>query len=572
MKTKLLIFLLVAVSISMGNKGGFKSPKMTNKVLDKNYKKWLKKDMRYFQGTEPNTFITVLDDDDKKTDYFTLYNSTNLKAIKSFKIPLKKREKGQKLFKTDYVILKEAIIQVYSYYDSKLDKFHVKGQRFDLKGKSQGKTVNMGTFSVKRKSEVGLIKYTVSSDRSKIAIYRNPPDGRFEDEVLAISLFDNELNKIYERDLKVSSASLLADVDAVLVNDSGKLFLAIQEYEVKNPAKKKQKRELSQSEFKLYTIDQDNEVLDELKIKSKNKFIFTVNTVLSDDGNKLILSGLHNDVKNDTKKEKRRSSYGFNGVYYISLNTKDWEIETEKFSDIDKADIDRIATAAVTNEAKKEKAKSKLEKKDVSLGSYKTRNVFVKKDNTLVMIMEKTYVIERCRTDSKTGIQTCVYYYYNMEILEFHLNTDGDMERLVVIPKKQVTPGTSFYNGFITILNEDDEIVHIYNDNSLNFSEKKLSKHNDPFRYYFTASRTLFSKPKWMLAAVCAEAPDKSGRKSKGKSDKITKKPYYDNSKKTSILMPSYGVNINKNVYVCSYYQRKPKAFGISSFSYINDK
>jgi len=572
MKTKLLIFLLVAVSISMSNKGGFKSPKMTNKMLDKNYKKWLKNDMRYYQGTEPNTFITVVDDEDKKTDYFTLYNSTNLKAIKSFKIPLKKRESGQKMFKTDYVILKEGIIQVYSYYDSKLDKFYVKGQRFDLKGKSQGKTVSMGTFSVKRKSEVGIIKYTTSGDKSKIAIYRNPPDGRFEDEVLAISLFDNELNKIYDRDLKVSSASLLADVDAVLVNDSGKLFLAIQEYEVKNPAKKKQKRELSNSEFKLYTIDQDNEVLDEIKIKSKNKFIFTVNAVLSDDGNKLILSGLHNDVKNETKKEKRKSSYGFNGVYYISLDTKNWGIETEKFSDIDNSDLQHITLASISTDINSRKANKKLNNNDIELSSYKTRNVFVKKDNTLVMIMEKVYVVRVCTRDAKTGIESCTYYYYNLEILEFHLNTEGVIERVVVIPKRQISPNTDFFNGFITILNEDDEIVHIYNDHSNNFNIKKQAKHNNPFKYSFSAAYNIINRPKWMLAAVSAESPDKSGKSVKGKSNKINKNPYYDNFKKTSLLMPKHGISINKNVYICSYYIRKPKAFGISSFSYANEK
>jgi len=488
----------------------------------------------------------------------SIVNSLTLKKIKNIKVRNKYAGKSSS---SDYFYITEGrVYYMYGYYDKKQDKYKVYGQILNMRGKAIKREHLLISYDARKRKNIGSISIIANEDKTNFLLYRNPPDGKFVDEELTLALFDNNLEKQYSKKYKVSSTSLLADLVSISLSNDGMAFMTIQEFKyATSKSKRKSKKVLGKSEFKFYTVDEESDLLEEIKIKNRDKNIYSVYTKLDEAKGKMIVTGLYNDLASKSSKSKRRSKYTFNGVYYITLDLKDWTADVEQFSKISDKTLRSIVTVQMSDK-KKKKTSSKLANKDINLGRYYLRNVITRSDLSTSLILEKSYVVENCSTDPKTGARTCTYTYYDLEILQFNIDPEGSLKQTVIIPKRQVS-GTSYYHGFASMLDEEGHIVYVFNDSYHNYNPKKQAKVNNKFAYNFSSSRGIFSKPKNIISAVFV---DEKG--------KFRKKFIIKDKKNPLWLVTKKGISTGKHRFVSPMRAgKKSKALTVSSIGYNLD-
>ena len=129
-----------------------------------------------------------------------------------------------------------------------------------------------------------------------------------------------------------------------------------------------------------------------------------------------------------------------------------------------------------------------------------------------------------------------------MQILEFTLSKEGDLQSSFVIPKSQVLVNYYTYNGHFSLLT-GDKVIYVYNDAEKNYVAKKVAKKNNN-NFYFP----FIGKRKNRLCYVTLD--------SKGKP---TKAPLVDSWKQNILLTPYSYVRSSPDVIITWGRLRKSK-------------
>lgn len=544
---KLLIIITILLSSSWINHSSTQLPSLKTKVFLNTFEG--NKGSNYLvRGVSQDEFLIVGRNRSGNEHILTLVDAERMNVLKRFKARHVNLKKGSPTHR--YYVNQDQIINIYGFYNKSSNKYNVYGKIYNKSGKLIKRERLLYSYTAKKRRQVGQISVVASEDKSKFMLYRNPPDGRFEDEVLTLTLLDNDLEEIYDRKFEVSKESYLADLISVDVTNKGEALIVIQEFQFTN--NRKNKRVLGKSEFKFFKLDKESDALDEIKIKNTEAKIYSAYVEINEKTNTAILTGMYNELQTTgSSRSRRRASYGFNGVYLVSIDFKEWEISSEKFSNIPSSTLKEMATVNVRERAK-ERKKSKL-KDNISLGSYRLHDVLLRKDGKITIVLEKSYMIENCTTNPNTGVTTCTYTYYDMEIVQFDLDKDGELLNTYIIPKSQISR-SSYYHGFKLIQNEEGELNYIFNDAFNNYNPKKQSSVRDPFKYTFTSTQGYFTKPKNLIAMVTIE-PEKG---------KLVKK-FITKEKKGIWLIPRSGIILNDKTIISPTRQKKAKGLVISS-------
>ncbi len=497
-------------------------------------------------GSESEILVS---DRAKGGSVITSYNSATLKKTGTFKLDYpeigkKDADWVRRLFHGD------KITSVYGYYNKKEDENKIYGKITDRKNKTIKKETVLMTSSAKKRKNIGQLVTKYSNDNSKLLIFREPAGKKYENEKMEMVLFDEDLNKIFEKELSFPYKNRAISVQEIIVTNDGRVsivaFWEATKDEIKdNPDLK------GQFTFKIFGITEDNEELDEIEIKEKGYALSTCEAFINDDSaNTVLLTGFYRDVKADRKK---RRNGGVNGIYYFKLNTNTWEIDLMKFNVIDEKTMTKLFLGNNTSERAKKKAKKAAEK-GYGFGSLKLKNIFFNTDGSIKIISQVEYVVTVCTTDSK-GNRTCTDYYHNEQILEFNLDSDGDLVGSFVIPKSQVLANFYAFNGHIA-LKGGDKTFYIYNDADKNHNPKKVAKRgNNNFYYTFTGSKK---------SRLCYVTVDAKG--------KLSKSALAESWKKNILIYPYETVRLNAETVITWGRMRKSKELVLMKFSMKDGK
>ncbi len=437
----------------------------------------------------------------RKGQVYTSYNSESLQKKETFTLDYPEVNGGKDANWVKRIFRSEETTSIYGYYDRKEDQNTVYGKITDRNGKEIVKEKVLARISASKKKYVGNLGQVLSKDQSKILIYREVTAKESEQEEIELWLYDDQLNKIYKKTMNFPYKNKQFRIQEFLVTNEGKVIIIASWIPTK--ADKDSKDMLS---FMVFGLTEDKEELEEIKITKKGSALSSAYGWVLDSG-AVVFTGYYREGGD------KKYRYGANGIYYVKVNTNNWDVETSHFSKIPKDDLARVFANGSTSEKKKRRAEAAADR-GAGLSSFYLRGLFFDEDGSVKIISQVEYMIQNCTTDPKTHVTTCTYTYYNMQVVEFDLDQEGNIIRTIVIPKSQIA-GTPAYQGHIALLS-DSRTYFIYNDADRNFNEKKVAKNGgNKFAYTFGNIKHarlayVYSKKSGDLAKVAMTADPKS--------------------------------------------------------------
>ncbi|MBI1305192.1 MAG: hypothetical protein GC181_01105 [Bacteroidetes bacterium] len=446
-------------------------------------------DYQICTGVNPEEFYIV---EVGKNEYdISIMDVESLKRISSFTVD--EPEDGNRDPRWVKFFFHEGKVTiVYAFFNKKTDKYTVYGRISDFEGREiQGETKMMELVTPKKKS-IGSISFVLSEDLTKILLFREPPAHRFEKEKMEVALFNTELEEIYEKKMSFPYKYESIYINDVKVSNEGQVLITT-EWQQSSGLKKS--KNTGEAVNKIFTINEESDELEEIEIAQEGYAFSSMEGYILNDQDKMIFTGFYRDSK--SVKRNNDKYKGANGVYYIVLNLETLEVEKRNYDQLNDQRMSKILSANTS-----EKRGEKLAKKGYGLGNFKIRSLFVDSSGSVVITLEKSYIIENCRTNSQTGITTCTYTYYDMELVEFRLNEEGEIKNVNVIPKKQRTTNGNSMHGIVP-LELNGNVYYVFNDNDKNMNPKKRKSEEDlGFRYYFSGNTNMFGGNKKRLVAV----------------------------------------------------------------------
>jgi hypothetical protein len=485
----------------------------------------------------------LIADRTKKGQVYTAYNTETLKKGGTFTLDYP-QVNGKDANWVKRIFRAEETTSLYGYYNRKDDENIVYGKITDRNGKEIVKEKVLAKISASKKKYIGRIGRVLSKDQSKILIYREVTAKESEQMEIDLWLYDDQLNKIYKKKMKFPYKNKQFSVQQYLLTDDGKVII-IAYYTPSKDQIKANPDSKNSLNFKVFGLTEDKEELDEIKISKKGSALSSAYGWVLDSGN-IVFTGYFREGG------EKKYRYGANGIYYVKVNTQTWEVETSHFNKISVDDLTRIFEANASNDRQKKRAK-KAADNGAGLSSFTLCGIYYNNDGSLKIISQMEWVTQVCNTDPKTGITTCHYIYNNFQIVEFDLDSEGNIARTIVIPKKQIM-GTPIYNGHIALMS-GSRTYFIFNDADKNFDVKKLAKHNgDKFYYTFGGGK------KTRLVYAYA--------KKKGAPAKIA---LIDNYKSNMLILPGEFVRVDQSTVITWGKLRKGKELLLVKF-YLKSK
>ena len=240
----------------------------------------------------------------------------------------------------------------------------------------------------------------------------------------------------------------------------------------------------------------------------KNKFILVRSHLYRLD-NKEVYHSVLNNTKDDVAyeveiEEGKDSSLYVHGFYqhqsHDQISNKIHGAIFKKFSprlDLEIETYEEFPTEILLMGLTEEEVRKQRE--NLSMSDYFLRNSFIDTlHNCIIGVAEQYYKLEESYPDSRGYLRTETRYYYN-DILSYRFNLDGRFEWINKAPKIQVTANDKgYYSSFFSYLNDNQDLVVIYNDDLANYLEDgdyiDPSKQRESFRRrsgYTTTKLTL---------------------------------------------------------------------------------
>ncbi|MCX6188131.1 MAG: hypothetical protein NTW54_00725 [Bacteroidetes bacterium] len=477
-----------------------------------------------------------------KGQIYTAYNTATLKMKETFTLDYPQVQDRdvdwvKRLFRT------EETTSIYGYYNRKDDINTVYGKITSRNGKEIVKEKVLAKITASKKKYIGNLGQVLSKDQSKILIYRELTAKESEVEEIELWLYDDQLNRIYKKTMSFPYKNKQFTIQDYLVTNDGEVIIIA----YWSPSREEMKLNPDTKNvlnFKVFGLTPDKEELEEISITKKGTALSSSNGWVLDSG-EIIFTGYYRDGVDN------RYQYGANGIYYVKVNTKNWEIETSHFSKIPKEDLARIFGAYASNERQKKRAE-KAADGGAGLNQFILRGVFYNDNGSVKIISQVEYMVRNCYTDPRTHVQTCTYTFYNLQIIEFDLDAEGNIIQTILIPKSQIS-NTPQLQGHISLLS-DSKTYFVFNDADKNFDPKKLDKHHgDKFYYTFKGS-----KARLAYAYVT-------------KKGEAKKKALINDAKNNLLIFPGESIRVDRSTVITWGQLKKGKELLLVKF-YLKEK
>ncbi|MFT4521566.1 MAG: hypothetical protein ACI8ZN_000503 [Bacteroidia bacterium] len=453
-----------------------------------------------------------------------------------------------------YLFHEGNLTMVYAIFNKKLDTYTVYGKIVDDAGQSVTDETVLMEIEARKKKDVGGIVLRLSEDETQLLLLREPPGGRFEREKLELALFDRDLNKQYEDAFSFPYKYKSLYLEDIKISNLGEIIIVCNwEQDVREVRKSRSSKTKAASTkvTKIFSVNVDEEDLREIELEQKGYSFTDMNGYVLNEPNIMVFTGFYREM---TRNASRRDQFkGANGIYYIVLDLSTMELVTRNYDTFSDEQLAEIFAASV----KKKKA-NKIADKGFGLSSYYIRNMFYTEDGKVAMVLEKSYVVEHCNTN-QNGQTTCTYTYYDMELLEVHVDEDGKIFRTRVIPKKQISRSSSGGSGNYTglsigfgrgakvywhgsvVLENEGKLFYVFNDAEKNFSNKRVKPGQvKGFGYPYSTNRNGFGPGKKRLAVAYYS----------NEEDELAKDPLTSSFKTNISIHPKSACRISNDVVI----------------------
>ena len=277
--------------------------------------------------------------------------------------------------------------------------------------------------------EVGYFAFMRSLDNKRIGLrfsevysYKNRNDTKY-----GFAVINEELEELWRTEIEIPHDAGLYDNEHYTVTNQGDIYFITKYY-----ASKIDKRK-SEFDMELVSITEQGEVYDAVELKFDDFFIEDL-LIKSEEGkDELYCAGYY-------RKEKRSDQT--DGIMTFTI-TKNGEIDNLVKNEIPREVIDQFLTEA------EKKINKKQDKKDGEVGFNNLRMDYAifYDDGSISLVGEQRKIV--VSTTTHTGpngtYTTTTYHFYINNILATHINPEGEIDWMKVIPKRQYMSSAKAY-------------------------------------------------------------------------------------------------------------------------------
>ena len=385
-----------------------------------------------------------------------------------------------------------------SFNNSAKKKNYLFKQKLSNRSLIPSKKLEMICETVARNKEVeGSFSSHISKDSTHLLIYNDLPYKKTEPEQFGFRVFDQNFEKVWEKDVILPYPNNQFTVEEYQVDDFGNVHLLGVLY---TDQAKWRRRGSPTYQYVILSYLENGDRVEEFRVDLDQKFVTDLTFRVAKSGT-LICSGFYSE----------KGTYSIKGAYYFRLDPQTREINNQNFQPFE---FDFLTE--FMSDKKKEKAKEAERRNDVQrtaeLFDYSLDELILRSDGGAVLVAEQFY-IQQDRFDNfnnpygafgyglnpyyspfyanrfGNGFQTDYYYNYN-DIIVVNIRPTGEIEWAARIPKRQETRNDGGYYSSYAMSIVRDKLYFIYNDNPRNFNE---ARRNSNRIYNYNGSDSVIS-------------------------------------------------------------------------------
>ncbi len=240
------------------------------------------------------------------------------------------------------------------------------------------------------------------------------------------------------------------DVISTVLKNDGSVYMLCKVYEgrkAKESKKNDKKNSVAAYEMVLYHFTKESETPGEVRLKLGDQFIKGASLAVNKD-DEVKCTGFFSTTKKGS----------LNGVFYLQL-AADGTVTGSSKKDFSVADLKKFGEENI----------DKDRGGDIGLeSSFKFSDFLVRDDGSAVVVAEENYKETRSSYNGRTW--TSSTYYYSNDIVAFTINTAGEIDRVNVIPKRQMGVNTNYFISYVALIRNND-IVFFYNEDEDNMDK-----------------------------------------------------------------------------------------------------
>jgi len=318
----------------------------------------------------------------------------------------------------------------------------------------------------------GEYNVELSTDSSKILIYYNLSSAERENEEIGFSVFDNNMNMLWEKTIEFSYDKKLFDIHEITIDNKGDVFLIAKEYINKRIDKKDGKPNYNFHVFNYYNNGND---FTDYPLKLKDYFITDFQIKINDNGEilcggfyskkgKAVLSSVSDIFKYSLSIESKRAkaakekAHNIKGSFLIKINTNTKEITASDSYEFDIKFIRKWKNILFEE--------AKLNKDNTELRQYDLKDIILTDEGNIIIVGEQSYEI----TTKVQGFSSTTYYYN--DIIVTKISPEGAVKWVRRLPKRQATSQDYGKWSSYSLFEANNKLYFIFNDNPKNLQEK----------------------------------------------------------------------------------------------------
>lgn len=457
----------------------------------------------------------IISDRTKNGYVLSVYNTNNIQKTSTFNIDIPKvNNKIADWFK-------------FQFYDNKTTTFYSKFNKSQKTNTLYAKIIDRENnvlveekiLSENKATSVDLSGKDVivnSKDRSKFLLVKERLSNRNTKEQLEFIVFDNHLNKLYEKEVIIPYPSKSIRVKDVLLTNNGEIILIT--YWSSTFAERKEMPGFENT-YKIFKVSKEDDKIQEISLMGKDKILYYCNGFVSNDSlNELSIVGFHRDVSNIN-----RASYGINGIFHYKIDVTNWKTKSSNFNLIDDKTLTKILVENEHSNRSINIAESKVEMGQGFM-YIEIRSIFYNNSGEMIVVCDYNTPCHVCYNVYNSLTQSHNTIYNANKIVSFSISKEGELKSSSIIQLKQCGFTSSSHFGIIPMF-ASDIFFYIFNEG--------ISTFDSPNQYSEELIKYLKGN-KISIASI-------------DQNDKIEKMALFDYWKQDMIIFPQNYASINNN-------------------------
>lgn len=381
------------------------------------------------------------------------YYDTGMRLRKSEQLDLK--YKGKRRDFEDVAMIGGQLYLFTSFNNQAQKKNYLFYQKVSKRLQASKDLVMISEVEAPNKAREGAFNLVISGDSSKVLLYSQLPYQKKDPERFAISVFDNQMNKLWSRDIILPYSDQQFGVEDYRIDEQGNVYLMGVLY-VDGVRERRRGRPNYQYVILAYT--QQGEDVQEYHVALENKFITDLAFRIANDGN-LVCAGFFSE----------KGAYSVKGTCFFKLNARTKEIYNLNFKEFDFEFRTEFMRPAELRRASRAEASGDANRAP-ELYRFSLDELVLRSDGGAVLVAEQFFVFERAYRYWDGTLRFDYFYNYN-DIIVVNIQPDGGIEWATRIPKRQETMNDGGYYSSYAMSIVRDRLYFIFNDNSRNFAD-----------------------------------------------------------------------------------------------------